>query len=157
MVNLDFLLSSISAVLLARHSTLVAEAVSSAYGRYTVLCDRVANQEELYAIRNGASPVFPGGAKVMAILPTSTSYLKLVDVPYLFPHTGQTVTPEKVMDYIRRSPAASSVILMAPLRVVRNSAASDMATMYLNIADVQLVTLLLSANQTKSQQVWRSW
>jgi len=23
--------------------------------------------------------------------------------------------------------------------------------------DVQLVTLLLSANQTKSQQVWRSW
>jgi len=71
----------------------------------------------------------------MAILPTSTSYLKLVDIPYLFPHMGQTITPEKVMDYIRRSPVASSVILMAPPCVVHNSAASDMATVYLNIAN----------------------
>ena len=135
MLSPDFLLSSISAVLLARRSTLVAEAVTNAYGGFTILCDRVATQEELYAIRDGATPVFPAGAKVMAILPTSTSYLKLVDVPYLFPHTGQTVTPEKVMEHIRRSPAASSVILTAPLRVVRNSAASDTATVYLNIAD----------------------
>ena len=134
-LNPDFLLSSISTVLLARRSTLVAEVVSSAYGRYTISCDRVASQEELYTICDGATPVFPVGTKVMAILPTSMSYLKLVDVPYLFPHTGQTVTLEKVMEYIQRSPVASSVILTAPLRVVHNSAASDMATVYLNITD----------------------
>jgi len=136
MLSPDFLLSSISVVLLACRSTLIAEAVTSAYGGFTISCDHVANQEELFAICNGATPVFLVGAKVMAILPTSTSYLKLVDVPYLFTHTGQTITPEKVMEYIQRSPAASSVILMAPLHVVRNSVASDMATVYLNITDM---------------------
>jgi len=135
MLSSDFLLSSISAVLLAHQSTVVAEAVSIAYGRFTVSCDHVATQEELFAIQDGATPVFPAGAKVMAILPTSMSYLKLVDMLYLSAHTGQTITPEKVMEYIQRLPAASSVILMAPLHIVRNSAASDTATIYLNITD----------------------
>jgi len=97
---------------------LVAEAISTAYDGFTVACDHVASQEELYAIQDGATPAFPPGAKVMAILPTSTSYLKLMDVPFLSGQTGQIITPEKVMDYIKRSPAASSVILMAPLWVV---------------------------------------
>jgi len=106
MLSPDFLLSSISTVFLAQHSTLVAEAVTHAYGGFTVLCDCVASQEELYAIRGGATPVFPVGARVMAILPTSTSYLKLVDVPFLF-YTGQTITSEKVMEFIQGLPAAS--------------------------------------------------
>jgi len=134
MLSLDFLLSSIGAVLLAHHSTLVAEAVAPAYGRFTVSCDCVATQEELFAICDGATPVSPASAKVMVILPTSMSYLKLTDVPYLS-HSGQTITPEEVMDYIQRLPAASSMILMAPICIVHNSVASDMATVYLNIAD----------------------
>jgi len=134
MLSLDFLLSSISAVLLARCSTLMAEAVAPAYGGFTVSCDHVATQEELFVIRDGVTPVFPAGAKVMVILPTSTSYLKLTDVPYLS-HSGQTITPDKVMDFIQRSPAASSVILTVPLCIVCNLVASDTATIYLNIAD----------------------
>jgi len=94
----------------------------------------VATQEELYAIRDGATPLFLAGACVMAILPTSTSYLKLVDAPYLS-LAGQTITPTKVMEFIQRSPAASSVILMAPLRVVCNLVVLNMATVYLNIAN----------------------
>jgi len=135
MLSPDFLLSSISAILLARHSTLVVEAVVPAYGGFTVSCDHVATQEELFAIHDGATPVFPAGAKVMVILPTFTSYLKLMDVPYLS-HSGQTITLDRVMDYIRRSPAASSMILTAPIRIVHNSAASDTATIYLNIANM---------------------
>ena len=50
MLSPDFLLSSISMVLLAHRFTLMAEAVSPAYGRFTVLCDCMATQEELYAI-----------------------------------------------------------------------------------------------------------
>jgi len=70
----------------------------------------------------------------MAILPTSTSYIKLVDMPYLS-QKGQTVTPKKVMEFIQRLAAPSSVILTVPIRIVCNSAASDMATVYLNIAN----------------------
>ena len=114
--------------------TLVAEAITHAYGGFTVSCDCMVSQEELYAIRDGATPIFPVGARVMAILPTSMLYLKLVDVPFLS-HMGQTVTPEKVMDFIQRSPAVSSVILTAPLQIVHNLAASDSATVYLNIAN----------------------
>jgi len=94
----------------------------------------MANQEELYAIRDGAIPVFLAGSHIMAILPTSTSYFKLVDMPYLS-LAGQTITPQKVMEFIQRLLAASSVILTAPLRVVWNLVASDTATIYLNIAD----------------------
>ena len=40
-----------------------------------------------------------------------------------------------MLEYIHRLLAASSVILTAPLCMVRNSVASDMATVYLNITD----------------------
>ena len=135
MLSPDFLLSSISALLLACCSTLVAEVITLAYGGFTVSCDRVATQEELYAIRDGATPLFLAGAHVMAILPTSMLYLKLVDVLYLS-LAGQTIAPEKVLEFIHRLLVASSVILMAPLQVVCNLVASDTATIYLNIANM---------------------
>ena len=94
----------------------------------------MATQDELYAIRDGAIPIFLAGLQVTAILPTFTSYLKLVDVPYLS-LLGGTIQPQKVMKLIQKLPVASSVVLTAPLRVVHNSVASDMATVYLNIAD----------------------
>jgi len=114
--------------------TLAVEAVTPAYSGFTVTCDHMATQDKLYAIRNGAIPIFSAGSQVAAVLPTSMLYLKLVDVPYLS-LAGQTITPQKVMEFIQRSPAASSVVLTAPLWVVHNSAASNMATVYLNIAD----------------------
>jgi len=40
------------------------------------------------------------------------------------------------MEFIQRLPVASSIILTAPLRVVHNLVASDMATVYLNIANM---------------------
>ena len=83
MLSLDFLLTAISRLLSAHRLTLVAEAVAPAYGSFTVTCHCVATQDELYAIRDGAIAIFLVGSHVMAILPTSTSYLKLVDMPYL--------------------------------------------------------------------------
>ena len=62
MLSPDFLLSVITTLLLACHFTLVAEVVTPAYGSFTVTCDSMATQEELYAIRDRAIPIFPAGS-----------------------------------------------------------------------------------------------
>ena len=82
-------------------STLVVEVVAPAYGGFMVACDHVATQDDLFAIHDGAIPIFLVGSHVMAILPTSTSYLKLVDVPYLS-MVGEAIQPIKVLEFIQR-------------------------------------------------------
>jgi len=42
--------------------TLVVEAVTPAYSGFTVTCDHMATQDKLYAIRNGAIPIFSAGS-----------------------------------------------------------------------------------------------
>ena len=134
MLALDFLLNSIRSLLLAHHFALVVEVVALAYGGFSVSCDQVATQDELYAIHDGAIPIFLVGLHITVILSTSMSYLKLVDVPYLS-LVGEVIQPMKVLEFIQRLPSVSSIILTAPLRVVCNSAALDMATVYMNITD----------------------
>jgi hypothetical protein len=53
-------------------------------------------------------------------LPTSTSYLKLVDVPF-FTVGDARITPDGVMTQIGKSGFASLVVLQTPARVVRDS------------------------------------
>jgi hypothetical protein len=63
------------------HSALVAQSVSLAYGGFSISTDRVASDAEIGAIRDGVRDAYPTATRVKAALLTSTSYLKLVDVP----------------------------------------------------------------------------
>jgi hypothetical protein len=69
-----------------------------------------------------------------AVLPSSTSYLKLVDVPYIM--NDKAITSDGVLTHIARARVKDLVVLQGPLRVVRDSAASDTATIYMNVADL---------------------
>jgi len=101
MLSPDFLLTSIRGLLSACQSTLVVELVSPAYGGYSVSCDQVATQDDLFAICDEAIPIFPAGSCVTAILPTSMSYLKLVNIPY-FSLVGERIQPERILEFIKR-------------------------------------------------------
>jgi len=133
MLSPDHLLTAVWGLLSACCSSFVVEAVAPTYGSFMVACDHVATQDDLYAIHDGAIPLFPLECQVLAILPTSTSYLKLVNILSL---VGEAIQPQKVIEFIHKSLAASSIILTAPLWVVHNSAASDTVMVYLNIADM---------------------
>ena len=113
---------------------LVAESISSAYGGVSVATDRVGSKQEVLHIRDGVRAMFPEHSAISAAVPTSTSYLKLVDVPFLA--NDECITPKIVLQHIARSGVKDLVTLVGPLRVVQASRMSDTCTVYLNIADL---------------------
>jgi hypothetical protein len=115
------------------HSALVAQSVSLAYGGFSISTDCVASDTEIGAIRDGVREAYPAATRVEAALPTSTSYLKLVDVPRRIGESD--VTPEMVVARIAGAGLSDLVVLVTPPRVIRDSRQSDTATVYLNIAD----------------------
>ena len=129
----DAVLSGMRTKLSEHHSRLEVQSMSQAYGGFAVVTDRVASEDEVRFIREGALLALPGAAKITAALPSSTSYLKLVDVP-LKPGGGLP-TVEEIMANISRAGLKDLVVLHGPPRAVRDSRASDTATVYLNVAD----------------------
>ena len=81
--------------------------------------DRVASEEELRFIREGVRSAFPEAQSTATELPSSTSYLKLVDVP--FTADDKAITPEIVMRQIARAGPSirDYVVLQTPPRVVQ--------------------------------------
>ena len=133
-VDPSSLLTEVKRTLSLHHSTLEAQSVSEAYGGFSVAMDRVATDAELGFIREGTRAAFPSATRVEAALPSSTSYIKLVDVPY-FIGENTVITPEVVVSRLSGAGLSSLAVLSTPPRVVRDSRMSDTATVYLNIAD----------------------
>jgi hypothetical protein len=69
---------------------------------------------------------------VDAALPTSTSDLKLVNVPYLVNNVAITI----VFEHLIKAGVKDLVSLQTRSRIIRDSPTSDTATVYLNIADL---------------------
>jgi hypothetical protein len=101
---------------------------------YSVVTSTVASDSDLLQIRGVARMCHPDADHVNAALPTSTSYLKLVDVPF-FTMGDTCITPDGVMSQIGKSGFASLVVLQTPARVVHDSPKSDTCTVYLNVVD----------------------
>jgi hypothetical protein len=93
--NTYLVLVRIRTKLTQHHLALVAQSVSLAYGGFSVSTDRVASDMEISAIRDGVCEAYPTATRVEAALPTSTSYLKLVNVPCRIGKSN--VTPEMVI------------------------------------------------------------
>ena len=91
--------------------------MSQAYGGFAIVTDRVVSKDEVHFI----------------VLPSSTSYLKLVDVP-LKPG-GVLPLVEEIMAGILQAGLKDTIVLQGPPRAVQDSHASDMAMVYLNITD----------------------
>jgi hypothetical protein len=70
---------------------------------------------------------------VHAELPSSTSYMKLVDVPYLM--NDQPIVPTTILQQISKAGLKELALYKTLPRVVRDSRFSDTATVYINIAD----------------------
>jgi hypothetical protein len=114
-VNPSELLEAIRRSLSMRRSKLTAQSVSTAYGGYSIATDGVATSDDLQYIVQGATVVFPTECTVSADLPTSTSYLKLVDVPYFWPvATTIPITVEVVLSQMAKAGLKDDLILTGP-------------------------------------------
>jgi hypothetical protein len=129
------LLDQVRSKLALHRSRLVAQSVSLAYGGFSIATDVVASEDELRFVREGVRAALPGASSTATELPSSTSYLKLVDVPLTA--GDKMITPEIIIQQIAKAGplVRDHVVLQTPPRVVRDSPKSDTATVYLNVAD----------------------
>jgi hypothetical protein len=77
------------------HSSLVVESAVVSRDGYSVVTSTVASDSDLLQIRGAARMCHPDVEHIDAALPTSTSYLKLVDVPF-FTVGDARITPDGV-------------------------------------------------------------
>ncbi|KXN89366.1 hypothetical protein AN958_05790 [Leucoagaricus sp. SymC.cos] len=107
----------------------------AAYGGISLLTSRVASPEEIQVIAAAIHQHL--GRDVQAALPTSRSYLKIVDVPYFCPGSKDFIDSGYVREVMRRSHMASSFTLANSPRVMRNSRHADSATVWFDVVDSQ--------------------
>jgi hypothetical protein len=132
--NPEHLLKTIRTQLALHHSSLVVELAVVSRDGYSVVMSTVASDSDLLQVRGVARMCHLDAEHVDVALPTSTSYLKLVDIPF-FTVGDARITLDGVMAQIGKSGFASLVVLQTPARVVCDSPKSDTCTVYLNVAD----------------------
>jgi len=141
--NLDVarLHTAVNQALSAAHAKVAVLSSGPAYDGYSLTTSQVANNKDLELIRGVVAPLLPTGLQYWVGLPTSTSFVKIVDVPYysnLVNKVKTTVTEVKAA--IAASPLAENFKYAADPRIVRNSDASTTAKVYINIWDSQAGT-----------------
>jgi hypothetical protein len=116
------------------HSKLVVHSVSAEPPNGFILStDIPASASDLLLIHQAAKLEWPSAELVDAALSTSMSYLKLVDVLYLI--NDVAITLDIVFERLVNARVKDLMSLQTCPRIIRDSPASDTATVYLNIAD----------------------
>ncbi|KXN90360.1 hypothetical protein AN958_04311 [Leucoagaricus sp. SymC.cos] len=112
-----------------------AESVLVVYSGWSIRITDVPSLEQLNAICQWLGIHF-SPVSSEAYLPTSKSFLKLVDVPYIC-QDGSRTTSDQVKGVMRASNLSNHFILMGPPWVVCNSKSSDTVTAYFKVWDSQ--------------------
>jgi hypothetical protein len=89
------ILDGVRLSLRTNHSKLVVESVSQEREGLVALCSSVADQHDLGCFKAALRRLAPLAMSVFAALPSSTSYMKLVDVPYLM--NDQPIVPTTIL------------------------------------------------------------
>jgi len=112
-----------------------------AYNGYSLTTSQVTNVKDLELIRSAVTPLLPMGLQYWVGLPTSTLFLKIVNVPYYSNLVDKVkTTVAEVKAAIAASPLAENFKYAAEPCIVRNSDASTTAKVYINIWDSQAGT-----------------
>jgi hypothetical protein len=118
-------------------SNLWVNSCYAAYGGLTLLTNCIASQSEIDLIGSAVMQMLTLPMPAIAALPTSQSYLKIVDVPY-FVGTNNPLTSPFIKEAMGKSHLASLFTLANSPRVMQNSWKSDTATVWFNILNSQL-------------------
>src|SRR4051812_19638693 len=121
-----------------RKSIMSALSVTEAYEGIAIATNTVAWQSDVDLVRNAVKRAFPNSPKVWVGLPTSTSYLKMIDVPLFVDRDMKVkVHRDDIKAAMEKSPLAQHFTLAGPARVAHDSGAATTATVYFNVWDTQ--------------------
>jgi hypothetical protein len=93
----------------------------AAYRGISLCTNCVASQDKIALISPAVTHVLSQDSPVQASLPTSQSYLKIIDVPFFLPGSTDPITLDHVKKTIGHSHMASSFTLANTPHVMRNS------------------------------------
>ncbi|CAA7267600.1 unnamed protein product [Cyclocybe aegerita] len=118
-------------------SMLKVTSIVHAYDGLSLVTPAVASPSDLDILRNFIRESLPTGTPFEVALPSSTSFIKILDVPYFDPK-GLKITQEALEKALRTSVHAEVfAYLSTKPRIDRNSAHSTSCTVYCNIWDSQ--------------------
>ncbi|CAA7264636.1 unnamed protein product [Cyclocybe aegerita] len=118
-------------------SMLKVTSIVRAYDGLSLVTPTVASPSDLDVLRNFIRESLPTGTPFEVALPSSTSFIKILDVPY-FDLKGLKITQEALEKALRTSVHAEVfAYLSTKPRIDRNSAHSTSCTVYCNIWDSQ--------------------
>ncbi|CAA7268141.1 unnamed protein product [Cyclocybe aegerita] len=124
-------------------SMLKVTSIVRAYDGLSLVTPAVASPSDLDILCNFIHKSLPTGTPFEVALPSLTSFIKILDVPYFDPK-GLKITQEALEKALRTSVHAEVfAYLSTKPRIDRNSAHSTSCTMYCNIWDSQQGTRLL--------------
>jgi len=141
--NLDIarLHNAVNQALTTAHAKVAVLSLGPAYDGYSLTTSQVANVKDLEIIHGAVAPLLPTGLQYWVGLPTSMSFIKIVDVPYYSNLVNKVkTTVAEVKAAIAASPLAENFKYAAEPRIVCNSDASTTAKVYINIWDSQAGT-----------------
>ncbi|CAA7271384.1 unnamed protein product [Cyclocybe aegerita] len=118
-------------------SMLKVTSIVRAYDGLSLVTPAVASPSDLDILRNFICKSLPMGTPFEVALPSSTSFIKILDVPYFDPK-GLKITQEALEKALHTSVHAEVfAYLSTKPRIDRNSAHSTSCTVYCNIWDSQ--------------------
>ncbi|KAK1217143.1 hypothetical protein PQX77_020205 [Marasmius sp. AFHP31] len=143
-LNLSLVTAMMGAALRNRGKSLKVLSTKPAYDSWSMSMSAVATTPEIEVIAARIREMVPSEFKnsLWVGLPTSTSYLKVLDVPYYSTREDRSpITVEEVIEQFRSSPLREDLgCISGKPRVVHNSSKSTTATVYFNVFDSQMGT-----------------
>ncbi|TFK16350.1 hypothetical protein FA15DRAFT_662232, partial [Coprinopsis marcescibilis] len=134
----NILMAGCNAALTRANGTTRVLAAQLAYDGLSLSTTSVANPKDIDIICAKVLEVCPASHKdkTWVGLPTSTSYLKVLDVPFFRNIAdGTLATADDVANALKGSPLAQNIYFTGQPRLVRNSKHSTTCTAYFNIWD----------------------
>ncbi|KAK1226715.1 hypothetical protein PQX77_010298 [Marasmius sp. AFHP31] len=143
-LNLSLVTATVGAALQNRGRSLKVLSTKPVYDSWSMSTSAVATTPEVEIIEARIKEMVPSEFRnsLWVGLPTSTSYLKVLDVPYYSTRGDRSaVTAEEVIEQFRSSPLREDLgCISGKPRVVHNSNKSTTAMVYFNVFDSQTGT-----------------
>jgi hypothetical protein len=122
---------------LGKKSSLWVQSIHHAYGGLSLLTNNIATLPELGQVADAVKTGLGQDSLVLASLPHSQSYLKVVDIPIFKPGSSEKINSAFAHKVMLESPVGHLISFASSPRIMHNTCHSDTTTMWFNVVDSQ--------------------
>jgi hypothetical protein len=122
---------------LGKKSSLRVQSIHHMYGGLSLLTNNIATLPKLEQVADAVKTGLGRDSPVLASLPRSQSYLKVVDVPIFRPGSSEKIDSAFARKVMLEFPVEHLISFASSLRIMRNTHHSDTVTVWCNVVDSQ--------------------